>query len=331
MCTAFSEKLPIRRLGSIKEWVDFMPSARKDLFDKIVRVYPMLSPKKRRVADFIIKDHKKLFLMTAKEIAHACQVSEPTIIRFTNDIGFSGYMEFVQYMKGLLHMELTSVERFLKTTQQRTEIATLERYCRNAIGNLENLMNSVSDAELKRTAKTIYRAKTVYVVGYRASATLAYYFGYLLKKIRENVIIDTSLSWETKDLISRGGKSSVLFGIAFPRYPRKTIEMLEYARNYRVKIIGLSDTPKSPIIMRSDQYIVIDVEGVSFIDPFAHIIAFLSALIHEITSLDNDKAMDWLSKFDESVKKGNEFFSEDGMDEKRIQKHDEATLFSQWP
>jgi DNA-binding MurR/RpiR family transcriptional regulator len=308
-----------------------MQSARKDLFDKIVKVYPMLSPKKRRVADFIIKDHKKLFLMTAREIAQECQVSEPTIIRFTNDIGFSGYMEFVQYMKGLLHMELTSVERFLKTSQQTTEKTTLKMYCRNAISNLENLMNSVSETELKRTARTIYRAETVYVVGYRASATLAYYFGYLLKKIRENVILDTALSWETRDLISRDGKSSVLFGIAFPRYPRKTIELLEYAKKYRVKIVGLSDTPKSPIVTLSDQYIIIDVEGVSFIDPFAHIIAFLSALIHEISFMDNDKAMDRLSKFDESAKKGDEFFSENEVHEKKTDKHDGTSLLSQWP
>ena len=73
-----------------------MNSAREDLFNKIIKVYPALSPKKRRVADFILKDHKKVFLMTAREIAEECQISEPTIIRFTNDLGFSGYMEFVQ-------------------------------------------------------------------------------------------------------------------------------------------------------------------------------------------------------------------------------------------
>ena len=74
-----------------------MQSARKDLFEKIIRVYPELSPKKRRVADLILKDHKKIFLMTAKEIAQECNVSEPTIIRFVNDLGFSGYMDFVKY------------------------------------------------------------------------------------------------------------------------------------------------------------------------------------------------------------------------------------------
>ena len=73
-----------------------MKSARKDLFEKIIKVYPELSPKKMRVADLILKDHKKIFLMTAKEIAQECNVSEPTIIRFVNDLGVSGYMDFVQ-------------------------------------------------------------------------------------------------------------------------------------------------------------------------------------------------------------------------------------------
>ena len=63
-----------------------MNSAREDLFNKIIKVYPALSPKKRRVADFILKDHKKVFLMTAREIAEECSISEPTIIRFTNDL-----------------------------------------------------------------------------------------------------------------------------------------------------------------------------------------------------------------------------------------------------
>ena len=75
-----------------------MNSAREDLFNKIIKVYPSLSPKKRRVADFILKDHKKVFLMTAREIAEECEISEPTIIRFTNDLGFSGNLIYVNIL-----------------------------------------------------------------------------------------------------------------------------------------------------------------------------------------------------------------------------------------
>jgi DNA-binding MurR/RpiR family transcriptional regulator len=306
-------------------------SARKDLFEKIIKVYPMLSPKKRRVADLIIKDHKKVFLMTAREIAQECGVSEPTIIRFTNDLGFSGYMEFVQYMKGLLHIELTAVERLQKASRKIDELNPLEKYCQNAIRNLENLSNSISAKDLRKVAHTIYKAETVFVVGYRASATLAYYFGYLLKKVRNNVFLDTSLSWETRDLIIRNGKSAVMFVVAFPRYPRKTIELMKFAKKYQVKIIGLSDTPKSPIITLSDQYVIIDLESVSFIDPFSHIVTYLGALIHEITFLDNVKAIEYLSKFDAGVKAGEEFYSDEGADEKEDDKFDDPSLALYWP
>lgn len=308
-----------------------MHSAKKDLFDKIIKVYPMLSPKKRRVADFIIKDHKKIFLMTAKEIAQECQVSEPTIIRFAVDLGFSGYMEFVQYMKGLLHIELTSVDRLAKARQESNGKTTIERYCQNAIRNLENLMNSISEKELKKIARTIFTADTVYVVGYRASTTLAHHFGYLLKKIRENVFIDTSLSWKLMDSLSGSRKSTLMFVIAFPRYPRRTIELIKYAKKYNVRIIGLSDNPRSPIITLADQYVIVDIEGLSFIDPFAHIIAFLSALVHEITFLDNAKAMECLSKFDNGVKTANEFFTEEETDEKLEYKLDGPYVTSLWP
>lgn len=290
-----------------------MNSARKDLFEKIINVYPTLSPKKRRVADFIIKDHKKVFLMTAREIADQCQVSEPTIIRFANDIGFSGYMEFVQYMKGLLHIELTAVERLQKASRQSDQIGTLDKYCQNTIHNVENLKNHISENELKKVARTIYKAETVFVVGYRASAALAYYFGYLLKKIRDNVFLDTALNWETRDSIVRGGKSYLMFVIGFPRYPRKTIELMELAKKFNIKVVGISDTPQSPIITLSDQYVIVDLESVSFIDPFAHIMTYLAALIHEITFLDNKKATEYLAKFDGGMRVGNEFYTDNAM------------------
>lgn len=294
----------------------FMYSARKDLFEKIIKVYPKLSPKKRRVADLIIKDHKKVFLMTAKEIAKECSVSEPTIIRFANDIGFSGYLEFVQYMKGLLHIELTAVERLQKTNRQTDGRTTLDRYCQNAIQNIENLRNSISAGDLKDIARTIYKAENVYVVGYRASAALAYYFGYLLKKIRNNVFLDTTLGWDTMDNIIRNRRNNVMFVISFPRYPRKTINLITLAKKYKVKIVGLSDTPKSPVIMLSDQYIIIDVESVSFIDPFSHIMAYLGALVHEITFLDHARALECLAKFDDGAKFSEEFYTEEESNQK---------------
>jgi DNA-binding MurR/RpiR family transcriptional regulator len=122
-----------------------------------------------------------------------------------------------------------------------------------------------------------------------------------------------------------------MFAVAFPRYPNKTIELIQLAKRYKVKIIGLSDTPKSPIITLADQYIIIDLESISFIDPFAHVIAYLSALIHEITFLDESKAVRYLAKFDEGVKVGNEFYTDDGMDAQTEKPNQISYLSSFYP
>lgn len=308
-----------------------MESAKKDLFDKIIRVYANLSPKKKRVADLIMNDYKNVFFMTAREIAEKCNVSEPTVIRLSVDIGFSGYAEFLQYMKGLFHTELTSAERLRHASRNRDEGTTIQRYCQNAIFNLNNLMTSFSSEEFTKTARAIYQARRVYVIGYRASATLAYHFGYLLKKVRENVVLDTNLSWELMDDLNERRAGSLLIAIAFPRYPLKTIETVKYAKLCGVKTLGISDNARSPVITLSDLYVILDIEGVSFVDPFAHIIAFLGALVHEIASFDNKEAMGRLSNFDKGVKAAGEFYTEDESDQQLAYRLNRPQLTSLWP
>lgn len=288
-----------------------MYTAEKAFFSRIAKAYPELSAKKKRVADFILEDYKKISLMTAKELAIQCQVSEPTIIRFAVSLGFSGYLEFSRHVKDMVQMKLSSVDRLLNATRHSDEITTLEKYCKNAIDNLENLMESVSSTELQTIAREIYQAQNVYVVGYRASAVPASYFGYFLNRIRENVITDTTLSWEINDSIAHNSETSIIFVVTFRRYPRKIIEFLEYAKKYNIKIISLSDSLKSPVINLSDQYVVIDLKGISFVDPTAHVITYLGSLIHEITLIDTKKVMKSLEKFEEQVKIGNEFIIND--------------------
>ncbi len=309
-----------------------MSSIKKDFFEKIISVYPTLSPKKKRVADFILRDYKKVFLMTAKEIAEECDVSEPTIIRFTVDLGFNGYSDFMQQVKALLHMELTSQERLIKASKQTHGKSTLQLYCQNAVHNLQNVMNSVSETDFKEIAKQLHKAERVYVVGYRASGTLAYYMGYLLKKIRPNVFTDINLSWDLMDSITHSGKNSLLFAIAYPRYPMRTLETLKHAKRYGLTIIALTDNHKSPAVSLSDHHIILDVEGVSFVDPFSHIIPFLGALVHEVTFLNNQKAMERITEFDKSVASANEFFTEENPNERLKYRNAGCSyLRSLWP
>ena len=287
-------------------------TSKKELLERIIRIRPDLSPKKRRVADFMMEDYKRLFLMSAREIARHCQVSEPTITRFVMDLGFSGFGEFEQYLKSLLRIELTSVDRFLKTGAPAGQSGTLNEFYQNTISNLESMLNTVSEDEVIELSKKLFAAKKILVAGYKLSAALATYFGYLLKKIKAGVLIDTVLAGANLDSIALSEDELLLFVIAFPRYPKRAIELVEYARNYNTQIICLTDSLKCPLVNLSDTYTVIDIEGHSFVDPFAHIIAFLGALVHEIAQIDKPGTADRLSRIEEGVHRRRDFYIEEG-------------------
>jgi DNA-binding MurR/RpiR family transcriptional regulator len=257
----------------------------------------------------MMEDYKRLFLMSAKEIAQKCEVSEPTITRLVMDLGFGGYGEFEHYLKSLLKIELTSVERLIKSSKEVDDASTLEAYRQNTIANLENMVQSVSEQEIRNLAQMIHQAQSVLVAGYKASATLAYYFGYLLKKIKEGVFIDTAYSWENLDIISLHRKSLLVFAIAFPRYPQRTIKLVEYTKKYDATVVCISDSLKSPVVNLSDHYVIIDMDGFSFIDPFSHIITFLGALIHEIAYIDKEATALRLSQIEDGARKRRDFYT----------------------
>ena len=285
-------------------------TVKKELIEQIIRLRPTLSPKKRRVADFMMEDYKRLFLMSAKEIARKCEVSEPTITRLLMDLGFSGYGEFEQYLKGLLRIELTSVERLLKAERQGEQTSTLTAYYRNTLLNLENMMKSISEQELKSLAGLIFEAESVLIAGYKASATLALYLGYLLKKVKAGILIDTSYAWDNLDHIALHGPSTLLVVIAFPRYPQRALELVQYAKQHDSRVFCLTDNLKSPLVNLADQYLVIDMEGISFVDPFSHIITFLGALVLEIAYIDKDATAKRLSKIEDGARRRRDFFTE---------------------
>lgn len=290
-------------------------SAKTDLTNRIVHVYSDLPPKRKLVADLFLSDYKKMFLCSAKELAQECGVSEPTITRFAVDLGFKGYAEFEQYLKGLLHIELTSVERMVKESQASDigdDGPILARYCQKTIESCQKLIHNISEQDMERLARTVLEAQNVVVAAHRASAPLAQYFGYLLKKTRKNVLIDTDISWEVHDHLALTGPNVLVVAIAFPRYPQCVVDLLKYARQLECQTIGISDTPLSPVIAGSDLHAVLDMEGISFVDPFGPAITFLGALIHQIAFMNKDATLSRLKSLEAGIDLRGDFFQEKG-------------------
>ncbi|EGQ8084754.1 MurR/RpiR family transcriptional regulator, partial [Vibrio parahaemolyticus] len=64
------------------------------VINKIVARRTQLSQSGRLVGDWIVENAEKAALLTSQELAAQVKVSQSSIVKFTQRIGFKGYSEF---------------------------------------------------------------------------------------------------------------------------------------------------------------------------------------------------------------------------------------------
>lgn len=64
------------------------------VLDRVKSAYASLRPSERRVADLVLADPERCASATIGELAEWAQVSQPTVVRFVQALGFDGYRSF---------------------------------------------------------------------------------------------------------------------------------------------------------------------------------------------------------------------------------------------
>ncbi|MED9967506.1 MAG: MurR/RpiR family transcriptional regulator [Blautia sp.] len=69
-----------------------MPS--ENLVSKIQSAYPGFTRTEKKVADYVLKNQKKVLYMSITDLADACQVGDTSVYRFCRTLNLQGYQEF---------------------------------------------------------------------------------------------------------------------------------------------------------------------------------------------------------------------------------------------
>jgi len=123
-------------------------------------------------------------------------------------------------------------------------------------------------------------AKRIYILGLRAAAVLSSFMGFYLNLTRENVrVVGETYVNEVFEQILNIGEGDVLFAISFPRYSRRTVRAMGYARDRGATTIGLTDGIASPIAGIADIKLLARSDMVSFLDSLVAPLSVINALL----------------------------------------------------
>ena len=88
-------------------------------FDALVRQrYVKLSPAHRRIADYLLADGRRAALVPAADIAKTLDMSEATVSRFAQALGYDGYPQLRDRLRERFLVTATSLDRLAASAEQ---------------------------------------------------------------------------------------------------------------------------------------------------------------------------------------------------------------------
>lgn len=249
---------------------------RQELLARINQTGRRLSKGQKRIAEYIVNHYDKAAFMTASKLGDKVQVSESTVVRFAIALGYDGYPALQKALQEMIRNRLTAVQR-VEMTGDMSESAVLGTVFKADMQNIRQTIEDLDEANFSRTVDALCEAERVYVVGVRSSAPLAQFLGYYMNFIRDNVMVITSGISDVLEQVARVGEKDVVLGISFPRYSRRTIEAMNYAKGKGATVVSLTDTPLSPLGEASDFCLTARSDMASFVDSLVAPLSMINA------------------------------------------------------
>ena len=216
--------------------------------------------------------------MTASRLGNKVGVSESTVVRFANMLGYEGYPKLQKALQELIRNKLTTLQR-IEMTSDLDESTLLKSVLKADMNNIRLTLEEVDKETFDGVVESIFSARNIYVLGLRSAAPLAQFMGYYLSFMFDNIRLVTSGINDILEQLVHISPQDLLIGISFPRYARRTVEAVTFAKGKGAKTVAITDTILSPLTSYADYILLARSDMASFVDSLVAPLSLINALI----------------------------------------------------
>jgi DNA-binding MurR/RpiR family transcriptional regulator len=138
--------------------------------ERIREYYDALTPGFRKLADFLMQDTLDAAFLTASELARRVGVDPATVVRFSQEIGYSGYRELSREIKRYVRDQVTATYR--EAQEAKTEEDVLNVVLDNTEQQLQQFRTTETE-NLARAIRVLKGASKIWVTGEFTSQSIA--------------------------------------------------------------------------------------------------------------------------------------------------------------
>lgn len=237
----------------------------------------------KRIANYITASYDKAAFMTASKLGKMVGVSESTVVRFAVELGFDGYPSMQKALQEMVRNKLTSVQRIEVANDRFGNQDVASMVLQSDIESIRMTSEALDRQALEKAVDAILRAKNIYIVGVRSSATIATFLSFYFRNIFDNVrLVSSTSTSEMLEQMLHVGKGDVVIGISLPRYSSRTVKVLEFAHDSGAELVVITDSKEAPAAKNAEHTLVALSDMVSVVDSLVAPMSLVNALIVSI-------------------------------------------------
>ena len=276
-------------------------ASEKGLLARIRIASNTFSRAERQVAQYLLLKPHDAVEMSIHALAQECHVSEPTVARFSQSMGFEGFKAF----KLAFARSLATGIPFLHLDVNQTDTVrdVLPKVFDRTIATLMETRNHANSTAFEAAVDLLSRAKRIecYGLGYSGALAIDAQLKFFRFGIPTTVFCDAHLQAQSASLLN-----SDCLVVAFSRTGRThdLIQSVQIAKEAGAKIIVLCAS-EGPLAKLADAHIAIDVEE----DPDVYTpmtsrlvhLTYIDAMAVAVTLLRGPAAIDMLERAKNSI------------------------------
>ncbi|MBC5731036.1 MurR/RpiR family transcriptional regulator [Pseudoflavonifractor sp. DSM 107456] len=252
----------------------------KDILSIIQTNMNTFSKGQKLIGRFILDSYDKAAFMTASKLGKTVNVSESTVVRFAAELGYDGYPAMQKALQEMIRNKLTSIQRIEVSNDRIGNQDILSMVMQSDVEKIRMTLEEVDRDSFDRAVDAIVSARRIYILGVRSASAIASFLAFYFNLIFEDVvhIHSTSVS-EVFEQLLRIGPRDVIIGISFPRYSRRTVKAMEFARDRGAQVVAITDSETSPLTAIATHTLMAKSDMASFVDSLVAPLSLVNALI----------------------------------------------------
>ncbi|MFP4082877.1 MAG: MurR/RpiR family transcriptional regulator [Candidatus Aminicenantes bacterium] len=259
------------------------------LKQRIINKYHQLSPKEKKIADYILNNHHTVFSQSAVNLAQSAGTSSATLVRFARKLGYSGFYQLKASRINELKEEMVPEERFKLLAHDENKISTVLKIAGQEVENINQTINGIEREKIEVFIDHLRKSRSVSTVGIGVSSILARLAAYLFNQAGLRAYFCGMDEHSFIERLINLGRRDVVFGLSFPPYSSETIKSMKFCYEREVTCLSITDKLTAPLVNCSHHTLLVHTKNLMFTNSISAVTMIINALATELALLNKKR------------------------------------------